>query len=186
MTEPTTVPEPEDVLAAARAGSLGPMVESVLAVLVGEPLVSIGRAVDMGTFGFGPEEPTTTRRGIERMVAAYSLHLQCPFRMDGPTGPIFGGRDIYRSPTGERLEGMAWDGPDANFYEVTVKARGAIDGPPLVCERIVADRSGSFTIHFTEDHVLHVFVPGAVQEEYWRFFRTGDLTSHVVIHDEPD
>lgn len=181
MTKSAEIPDPARVRAAAAAGSLGDVVESALAVLVGEPMSSLGRAADMGDFGFGPFVTAPTKRDPLRTGPTFVLHLQCPFRFSGPDGPILGSRDMYRGVDGSWIEGE-WTGKEPNFFDAAVheyiKRRGDDD---VVCERVESNRAGDLTISLTEGHALEVFVPGAVRREYWRFYRLGDTSRHLVI-----
>lgn len=181
MTEFVELPDAASLRAAVEAGSLGDLVERSLAVLVGEPLSWLGRAADMGSFGFGPDVLAPTKRDPLRMGPTFGLHLQCPFRFSSPDGPILGSQDMYRGLDGSWIEGE-WTGKEPNFYDTAVleyiERRGEDD---VVCERVECNRAGDLAISLTEGHALEVFVPGAVQREYWRFFRLGDTSRHLVI-----
>lgn len=186
MMKPAGIPDSASVRAAVEAGSLGNLVEAALAVLVGEPLSWLGRAADMGDFGFGPDVLAPTERDPSRMGPTFALHIQCPFRFSGPDGPILGAQDMYRAVDGSWIEGE-WTGKESNFYDAAVlayfKRRGDDDA---VCERIEANRAGDLRIFLSEGHELEVFVPSAVQGEYWRFFHLGDTLRHLVIVSDSD
>ena len=186
MDDRSALPDPETVRQAAEAGSLGELIESTLVELVGEPLSWLGRAADMGEFGFGPDVPAPSRRDPDRMGPTFALHLQCPFRFSGPDGPILGSRDVYRAPDGSWIEGER-TGREPNFYDAAILAfierRGDHD---VVCERVESSRAGDLTIRLSEGHRFDVFVPGAARREYWRYFRLGDTSRHLVIVSEDD
>lgn len=181
MSKPSEIPDPARVRAAAAAGSLGELIESVFAELVGEPLSSLGRAADMGDFGFGPFVLAPTKRDPHRTGPTFVLHLQCPFRFSGPDGPLLGSQDVYRGPDGSWIDGE-WIGKEPNFFDAAVLdyIERRIDDDVL-CERVESNRFGDLTISLSEGHTLEVFIPSAVQREYWRFFRLGDTSRHLVV-----
>jgi hypothetical protein len=73
-------------------------IESALAVLVGKPLWSCGRAADMATFAFGERKNAKTRKGDFRHVGEYALHLQCAWRITQGDKVVVGSMDVYYPP----------------------------------------------------------------------------------------
>src|SRR4051794_21768778 len=74
-------------------------IEEALRSLVGLKLSSTHRAADMRIFSFG--EITTSDIGGTR--AKYGLHVQCPWRIDGPDGIITGRRDLWDHISGKLM-----------------------------------------------------------------------------------
>lgn len=56
-------------------------IENVLSCLVGLPLESAGRAANIVWFGFGDLLTIKNRKGTERKVAEFALHVQCSWRI---------------------------------------------------------------------------------------------------------
>jgi hypothetical protein len=69
-------------------------------VLIGLRLSIVRRAADMLVLHFGVIRPHPSGEGT---VADYALHVQCPWRLDGPQGTVTGSGDlwVYAGP-GER------------------------------------------------------------------------------------
>ena len=61
-----------------------------LSQIIGLPLTASRRAADLRTFQFG------TLRAVERgSVGDFALHVQCPWRIEGPDGIVTGRMDIW-------------------------------------------------------------------------------------------
>src|SRR6266516_3307006 len=61
-------------------------------VLIGLRLSIIRRAADMLVLHFGPIRRHPSGTGT---VADYALHVQCPWRLDGPNGTVTGRDDLW-------------------------------------------------------------------------------------------
>jgi hypothetical protein len=76
-------------------------------VLIGFRLSIVRRAADMLVLHFGDIRPHPSGDGT---VGAYALHVQCPWRLDGPTGTVTGDGDLWvYAGTGERPESWSYD-----------------------------------------------------------------------------
>ena len=65
-------------------------VVATLSQIIGLPLTAARRAADMRTFQFG------TLRPVERgSVGDFALHVQCPWRIEGPDGIVTGRLDLW-------------------------------------------------------------------------------------------
>src|SRR5262245_30789476 len=63
---------------------------AVLSQIIGLPLTAARRAADMRTFQFGSLRP------VERgSVGDFALHVQCPWRIEGPGGIVTGRLDLW-------------------------------------------------------------------------------------------
>lgn len=156
--------------------------------LVGLQLSVIRRAADMVMLHFGPMRPHASGRGT---VGDYALHVQCPWRLDGPTETITGRDDLweYGGP-GEGPEDWTYDKGrslqderlTAYFGSPDHKGGWLIEKPRLLVVTVEASPRGDLNISLSEDHELIVF-PAGTGEESWRFFATaGD--HHVVFPKE--
>jgi hypothetical protein len=76
-------------------------------VLIGLRLSIIRRAADMLVLHFGTVRPHYSGEGS---VAYYALHIQCPWRIDSPSGTLTGRDDLweYAGP-GERPSNWSYD-----------------------------------------------------------------------------
>ena len=50
-------------------------------MIIEKPLKYIGRAGNLAWLGFGEYVTTINHKGIQRKIAQYTLHIQCPFRI---------------------------------------------------------------------------------------------------------
>src|SRR6266849_1572963 len=63
---------------------------AALSQIIGLPLTATRRAADMRTFQFG------TLRPVDRgSVGDFALHVQCPWRIEGPDGIVTGRMDPW-------------------------------------------------------------------------------------------
>jgi hypothetical protein len=202
MADPLVIPNREDVLEARSRGAVGPIIESTLAVLVGEPLEALVRTGDMIVLGFGPKvipKPIRLRGDIDperrarlerrnaKPLARYRLHIQCPFRLDSPNGPFVGGHDMFyeADPPHRRIDGGPNRDLSRSLFDRRVKEGSDLEGPPLMTLAIQADRGGGLVLELTEDWKITVAPASAIVREHWRFF---DTTSdgHFVVFQEPE
>jgi hypothetical protein len=63
---------------------------AALSQIVGLPLTAARRAADMRTFQFGTLRPVDGGS-----VGDFALHVQCPWRIEGPSGIITGRLDLW-------------------------------------------------------------------------------------------
>src|SRR6516162_3809503 len=74
----------------ANRSSTRQQVIAALSQIIGLPLTSARRAADMRTFQFG------TLRPVDRgSVGDFALHVQCPWRIEGPDGIVTGRLDLW-------------------------------------------------------------------------------------------
>ena len=71
-------------------GSQIDRIQDILKVLVGLPLSHSFRAADMRMLHFGKARVVENGR-----VGDYALHLQCPWRVEGPDGIVTGSDDLW-------------------------------------------------------------------------------------------
>jgi len=138
-----------------------------LAVLLGLELSGINHAADMLTLQFGQLRQITTRRGTVKQVGAWTLHVQCGWRVE-QSGHLVASRDDLRTDdvarrTTERLD------------------RLLVNPSPAVVERVQADASGGVRIDLSLDRGLVITPDGIAEDEDWRFFAPGNDGPHFVI-----
>jgi hypothetical protein len=69
-----------------------PMRRDGLDMLIGLRLSIVRRAADMLGLHFGDIRPHPSGEGT---VGAYTLHVQCPWRLDRPNGTVTGSGDLW-------------------------------------------------------------------------------------------
>jgi hypothetical protein len=155
--------------------------------LVGLMLSIARRAADMRVLHFGP-----IRQVEKGTVGDYALHVQCPWRLEGPQGIVTGRTDLWE-PAEDR-SGIDWDTWDYDQNEnlqdkLVGELLGGYDpqtrsfvnpGDRLVVEAVQGDMYGGTTIALSGGFRLVLF-PGGSCGEDWRIFQPGIYESHFVI-----
>jgi hypothetical protein len=157
-------------------------IESVLSALVGLPLWSAGRFLDLEMFEFGPRHLVRDHRGNEREGGEYALHTQCAWRITGPQGIVAGSRDRFR-PRGNPAE--VPDDFDCNVSGTTlcdqrVDALFAQHSQnSLLVEQVKVGEWGAFSLALNGGISLDVF-PDSTIDEHWRLCRYLENPHFVV------
>ncbi len=155
--------------------------------LVGLKLSLARRAADMRIFHFGP-----LRALEDGKVGDYALHIQCPWRIEGPQGIVTGRWDLWEfaEDSGD-IDWGAWDyARDENLQDRLVglflgnydpETRSYInEGDGLIVEAVSGDRYGGATIVLSGGYRLVLFPTGTKSED-WRIFRPETDLPHFVI-----
>lgn len=197
---PEDFPSDDDVLLARDQGRIGALIEGVLAELIGLPLRELHRAADMIVLGFGEEvlpSPLPPYEGSNFELRAKMekrnaeprarcrLHVQCPFRLDSPSGPYLGGHDIYRDaqPPHEPMDDDSWTPFGSNLFDRRAAVDAALDGSELLVTKVSADAGGGFSMGLSEGWSIVVTPASAAIQEFWRYFHvSGD--EHFVVFPE--
>lgn len=159
------------------------LIEKQLGTLSGMRLMAVTRAADMATFYF-------QRPGLE--PGGYSLHVQCPWRLEGPSGVITGRGDLWKPANpGDPAWLQApsdydqWRSlQEARLDEFHARTEG--NAGVLKFESITADEVGGFALAMSGGYRILVF-PATSRGECWRFFRPRSEEDHFVVppEDEP-
>jgi len=154
-------------------------------VLVGEEFRSIHRAGGMAMLGFGPLSRRRNARGEMKMIGKWALHLECPWRFRNSLRILVGSNDLYEPPENPTRAPAGWkSGAKFTLYDErigvlfprTIKSFGTV-------RTLRADRFGGLQLTITPDLTLEVFpndTGSKDDDEFWRFFRVGDNSSHVA------
>lgn len=157
--------------------------------LVGLKLAVARRAADLRNFQFGH------MRAVDGgTLGEWALHVQCPWRIEGPDGNIVTGRsDLWepRAEVGEGFDWKAWDyEKDGNLQDERILAllggsdeatRSAVNVTDmLVVEGVRANACGGATLLLSGGYTLTMYPAGARGED-WRIFRPGTDGPHFVI-----
>jgi hypothetical protein len=164
-------------------------IEAALSPLVGIPLWESHRAADMQMFDFGQTMTTTSqfgpRKGTVREVHEYSLHLQCAWRICGPTGILVGSSDYnYCSGPDPFDTTDDWKRDVAGASRRDQQIRSWLVGAPYIVERVRADVYAGFSMELAGGFVLDVFPDDSLDGEYsehWRLLRPADPSPHFVV-----
>jgi hypothetical protein len=160
-------------------------IQCALKVLIGLPLSIARRAADMRNFHFG------SIRIIEKGSAGdYALHIQCPWRIEGPNGIVTGGDDLWE-PANEQDYDENWDYDktenlqDSKLKDLlkgyNVRTRSYINKTDkLVVEAIEATENADLMIVLTGGYKIRIFPCGGRAED-WRFFKPESDERHFVI-----
>lgn len=155
---------------------------AALSQVIGLPLTASYRAANMRTLHFG------RMRAVEGgAVGDYALHIQCPWRVEGPDGIVTGHADLWDPVEDSAPYDANWD------YEKSPNLQDArmtqwLERNELVVSKVEADEFGGAAISFHQGFVLRLF-PGGSRGEDWRFFQPNTDNEHLVISGgaiEPD
>jgi hypothetical protein len=157
--------------------------------LVGLKLSIARRAADLRNFQFG-QIRNVEPRGT---VGEYGLHIQCPWRIEGPDGIVTGRSDLWNPADPDaKVDWDSWDyDKDANLQDTRI---AELLGSPmnvsnrLIVEAVDADDFGGATIQLSGGYRLVIF-PAGTRGEDWRIFRPKLDEPHFVVSGgriEPD
>jgi hypothetical protein len=141
----------------------------------------------MRIFHFGPI------RTVENdTVGDYALHIQCPWRLEGPKGIVTGRWDLWELAEDRAdIDWDTWDyADDENLQDRLVgnflggydpQTRSSINETEnLVVEAVSADLYGGAIIMLSGGYRLVLF-PAGTKGEDWRIFRLQTDEPHFVI-----
>lgn len=161
-------------------------IDAAVEVLIGLPLSYAGRAADMLTLGFGEQKPREFR-GRVSTVGEFAIHIQCPWRIVRDDSMLVGYHDMRYPPTG-----VSDDGFDPN--EERTKRDELVELFMLhgeqghLVRRATGAAMGDLRLDFADGCFLEITPDFATQsnandldDEYWRFFPTGELSKHFVV-----
>ena len=127
-----------------------------------------------------------------RTVGQYALHVQCPWRIDGPEGIVTGRSDLWEHISGKTMTDEWEPGTDDNIQDVRISNLfGGYDAKThshlnssewLVVERVQASDIGDLNVSLSGGYRLVLF-PGGSIGEAWRIFEPGRGVPHFVIED---
>ncbi len=157
--------------------------------LVGLNLGYAPRAADMRMFQFGKLTDHESK-----LTGEYALHVQCPWRIEGPDGKIITGRSDLWDPVDESVDVSTWqydtseNVQDKNIKSLLGRLReqhglNSNAAAPLEVESVESSECGDATIRLTGGYKLKLFVSGS-RGEAWRIFRPGSDDSHFVVGED--
>jgi hypothetical protein len=155
--------------------------QQALAVLIGLPLRTIGRAGNLLWLGLGEWREVPDHRGGARSVGQWAIHIQCDWGFSKSGSPIVSSADYYVNFNGSDL-GDNWDVIGANrFDKRAAQLRAAFEVIPPRVVSIECDSVGGFSMHFDDISQLDVNPSEEISEEFWRLFEPGTDGPHFVV-----
>ena len=144
-----------------------------LAVLVGASLIRSARFADMEAFRFGPLIDTESRTGDPRRVAAYALHVQCPWRIVFEDRIVVGYSDMSDPPLGtDRLDFDPNSAPITRRDELMTQFFASRLEQPRIVVACTASPLFDLVLELDDGCRLELFPEnhtGAEESEFWRF-----------------
>lgn len=164
-------------------------VQSHLAPLVGRKLSIARRAADMRGFHFGRVTVDETGDGS---YGEFALHIQCPWRLEGPDGIVTGRSDLWQpAEPGKDIDWDTWDyEKNENLQDRRIQAllgghdprtqSSVNDTEYLVVEKIEADDLGGAKLFLSGGYRIVIFPSGSAGED-WRLLQPASAHRHFVV-----
>jgi hypothetical protein len=135
-----------------------------------------------------------THHSAEGTVGAYALHVQGPWRLDGPTETITGRDDLWdyagsaeRPPNWSYEDGLSVQDQKLNYLlgppDANTKS-WVIETDRLLVTSAQQTSRGDVRLELTGGHAIILF-PASCKHEAWRLFAPG-TKNHVVFPDESE
>jgi hypothetical protein len=155
-------------------------------VLIGLRLSIVRRAADMLVLQFGDIRPHVSGEGT---VGEYALHVQCPWRFDGPHATVTGRDDLWQyAGPGERP--LNWSYEDGlsvqdhrlgTLFDRDESTRSWVnERDRFVVHRTEQTKRGDIKLELSDGYAILLF-PASYRSEAWRFFATGGDEEHVIF-----
>jgi hypothetical protein len=159
-------------------------IEKSLRILEGLPLWAIGRVPGLAWFRFGGQRVIQTRRGTNT-VGDYALHVQCTWRLSGPSSIVVGWNDLFyragANPYAD-LDNFDWEVQGANRFDERISAFLAQHASaPLKVVWVRLEKFGGIAIGLGRNYAIEIFPNTSLSGEIWRLFRPGSEERHLVV-----
>jgi hypothetical protein len=162
----------------------GSTIQTNLEQLVGLVLSIARRAADMRVLHFGAVQQVEGGT-----VGQYALHIQCPWRLDGPVGVITGSEDLWERASGDTpFDWNYEDSPNLQDSRLAEVLRGYDTDTQshintsglLEVTHIEASVAGDATIYLSGGYRLVLF-PCGTRREAWRIFSPEAEAIHFIV-----
>jgi len=144
----------------------------------------------MRVFHFGR---VTIEEAKSRSYGEFALHIQCPWRIEGPDGIVTGRDDLWEPA--EPNDDIDWDSWDFekndNLQDRRIRSllgghdtltRSAVNATSLlVVEHISTDAVGGATLSLSGGYRLVIFPSGSADGEDWRLLEPPSERPHFVV-----
>ncbi|MCL6444879.1 MAG: hypothetical protein K6T83_15735 [Alicyclobacillus sp.] len=161
-------------------------IERQLRKIIGMPMILIGRASNMLWTSFGTPKVVTDRRGNQKQVGDYAIHVQCSWRIANQSRILVASNDIYvpsSSWVGE-YDDFDWDVNGNNLFDERIQELFIRNSIQPVVTKVQVDQYGGFKLIFTDDLVLEAFPNSSNDLENWRMFVPYDKSKHFVVSNQ--
>jgi hypothetical protein len=164
-------------------------IQKHLAPLIGRKLSIARRAANMRGFHFGH---VTVYGDGSGSAGEFALHIQCPWRVEGPDGIVTGEADLWEPADPDAdIDWETWNCEDnENLQDLRIGTLlGGYDPATkspvnttefLIVEGVEADEFGGATIVLSGGYRLVIFPSGSTGED-WRLFQPSSPQPHLVI-----
>lgn len=157
-------------------------IQNAVGVLVGMPLWSLGRAVDLAWFEFGSRRTLKGWKGRETEVGDYALHVQCPWRIRLGNSILVGRGDIFCTPEETNEPTPAdFDWQKGNRFDRVVPELFQNESRQFTVQAVEAGEAGSLAIGLEGGYKLEIFPHDSESDEHWRFFKPHTEEPHFVV-----
>lgn len=153
----------------------------ILEQLIGFEFTRTTRAGAMECFKFGILY-RKDRKGVERQVGQFDIHLQCPWRITKNDAILVGSDDLVEQAdeNAEFDENFDWDVQGENLSDIKLDA--FLKSGRHIVESVTADNLGGFELMFNNDVRISIFPTLSSKSEYAEFWRLIDNRSVESIH----
>jgi hypothetical protein len=147
--------------------------------VLGMPLWSLGRAADLAWFEIGSRRTVKGRKGKEKEVGDYALHVQCPWRIRLGNSIEVGRGDIFCAPVGtNEPTPVDFDWQKGNRFDRLVLELFQNKSRQFTVQ---AGDAGSVAIELEDGYKLEIFPNDSENDEHWRFFKPHTEEPHFVL-----
>lgn len=157
------------------------VIENKLKVLKGQKLNIIGRASNLFWIGFGEMVKVPQGKTGFKETSEYGLNVQCMWRLKQNGTILVANMDVYtpKSDTMD-IEVFNWEEKGSNLFDLKVQGLSKNLGEVYVV-KVEATATGDIKLTFTNNWILEIFVDVSDDNECWRFLKSGDLDSHMMV-----
>lgn len=143
---------------------------------------------------FGPIVASLSRNGRIGSVGSYTLHIQCPWRIDSVDNTVTGSADLreYAGPCEFTPENWSYeDGSSLQDHKLNElfgtyqTGRGGgwfSESAKFEVTDVICNKYGELKVSFPAGYTLSAFPAGNI--EAWRFFAPGNKDEHLVFPPE--
>lgn len=142
-------------------------------VLIGQPIIKMGRASNLCWILFGKTIVEKGLLGEDIEKGEYSLHFQCPWKIIDTTDYTIklASGDMYEPNSDNTLnDRFDWEIQGSNLFDE--KVEDLFQGKNQIYVKSVnITKSGDMQILFSNMFMLECFVDVSTNQECWRFFK---------------
>ncbi|NVB81116.1 MAG: hypothetical protein HOV81_22155 [Kofleriaceae bacterium] len=137
-------------------------------------------------FQFGDKRLVTAkygpRKGQQREVGEYALHIQCKWRIRGPSGIVVGSNDRFYQPGPDpHAEGEVDEDGSPRVSRCEERLVPWLEAGPYLVEAVSADAVGGLVLSLARGFVLEAFPVDSLDSEEWRIFQPATERPHFVV-----